>query len=377
MDVPPIGEPALCLEAAERRRYARQIMLVGFGEEGQRRLAGARALVIGAGGLGSVTATYLAAAGVGTIGLVDDDVVDESNLHRQVIHATGDLGRRKVDSAAERLDAINPLVRVERHAERIGPDNALRLVTAYDLVVDGADNFATRYVVADACVLAGRPHVWGSILRFDGQVSVWWPPHGPCYRCVFPAPPAAGSVLSCAEAGVLPSLCATVGAACSTEALKLIAGIGRPLLGRLLLHDALECSYAELPVRRNPACALCGPAATISSPGQDVAPLAVPAGRLDPAGLTRELDGERAVVLIDVREPHEWATGMIPGARGIPLGQLAAVADLPTEQRIVLYCAGGVRSAAGVETLVERGFADVTDLAGGMAAWRSAGRPVA
>lgn len=373
MDVGPTGEAAPDLTGPARRRYARQIMLDGFGEEGQRRLAGARALVVGAGGLGSVTATYLAAAGVGTIGIVDDDVVEESNLHRQVIHSTGDLGRPKVDSAADRLAALNPLVEVVRHHERLGPDSAMRLVGAYDVVVDGADNFATRYVVADACALAGVPHVWGSILRFDGQASVWWPPHGPCYRCVFPAPPAPGSVLSCAEAGVLGSLCATIGAACSTEALKVIAGIGRPLIGRLLVHDALAGSYAEIPLRRNPACALCGPDASIAAPGAGLTATPEPADRLDPAGLARELSGPRPVVLVDVREPHEWAGGMIPGARGIPLGQLTAAGDLPAWERVVLYCAGGVRSAAGVAALTAAGFADVTDLAGGIAAWQAAG----
>ena len=227
------------LSVAARARYARHLLLPEIGESGQRNLTGARVLVIGAGGLGSVTATYLAAAGVGTLGIVDDDVVDVSNLQRQVIHATVDVGRPKVDSAADRIAAINPLVRVERHQFRLTASNARQLVAAYDLVVDGADNFGTRYVVGDACALMGRPHVWGSIHRFDGQVSVWWPPHGPCYRCVFPLAPPPGTVPSCGEAGVLGSLCAAIGSVQATEAIKLLTGAGRPLVGRLLLHDAL------------------------------------------------------------------------------------------------------------------------------------------
>lgn len=355
-------------------RYSRQALLPGFDAAGQARLAASRVLVIGAGGLGSVTATYLAAAGVGTLGIVDDDLVEVSNLHRQVIHGERDLGRAKVDSAADRLGQINPRVRVVRHRERLDETNARALIAAYDIVVDGADNFATRYVVADACVLESTPLVWGSILRFDGQATVWWPPAGPCYRCVFPSPPPAGSVLGCAEAGVLGSMCATIGAACSTEALKLIAGVGRPLIGRLLVYNALDQSYGEIPLRPNPRCALCGSEATVTTPGEGILAACAPpepvGERLSPSDLAGLLaNGE--LVLVDVREPDEWASGMIAGARGIPLRELAT-ADVP-EGGVVLYCAGGVRSAEGVRLLRKAGR-EARDLAGGIAAWRAEGR---
>lgn len=377
MDPGPLVDAQRCLCAAETARYARQIMLPEFGVAGQERLAAARVLVVGAGGLGSVTATYLAAAGVGTIGIVDDDVVDLSNLQRQVIHSQRDLGRAKVDSAVDRLAQVNPHVVVVRHRERLTAANARGVIAAYDLVVDGADNFATRYVVGDACALEGRPHVWGSILRFDGQASVWWPPHGPCYRCVFPAPPPSGSVLSCADAGVLGSLCATIGAACATEAIKVITGMGRTLVGRLLVHDALDQTYADLPLRRNPACALCGPRATVREPGQGVleacaVPVVDPARRVS-VGELAELVASGSVTLVDVREPAEWREGTIAGARGIPLGELAG-AEVPSGP-VVVFCAGGMRSQRALAVLDRRGIA-ARDLDGGIVAWRAAGQSV-
>jgi len=356
------------LGPAERRRYARHLLLPEFGAAGQQALAGSRALIIGAGGLGSVTATYLAAAGVGTIGIVDDDVVDESNLQRQVIHDTAAIGRPKVDSAADRLTAINPLVRVERHPLRLTGANAVGLVSGYDVVVDGADNFATRYAVADACALTGRPHVWGSILRFDGQVSVWWPPHGPCYRCVFPAPPPAGSVASCAEAGVLGSLCAAVGSIQATEAIKVLSGVGRPLTGRLLIHDALEGTWSTVPVARNPVCRLCGPEATITAPRDESAACETGGPRHTAEQLAQVLASDPGVVLVDVREPAEWAGGIIPGALLHPVGRIEELA-VDRDARVVLYCAAGGRSAAGAQRLRAAGFTDVTDLEGGISAW--------
>ena len=358
----------------ERRRYARQLLLPGFGSAGQDALIAARVLVIGAGGLGSVTAPYLAAAGVGTIGIVDDDVVDESNLQRQLLHDTASVGMPKVASAAARLLALNPLVRVETHPVRLDAANAVELIGSYDLVVDGADNFATRYVVADAAALTGRPHVWGSILRFDGQVSVWWPPHGPCYRCVFPAAPPEGSVASCAEAGVFGSLCAAIGSVQASEAIKLLSGLGEPLIGRLLVHDALAATWSTVAVRANPQCALCGDHRTITAPvsaPEVVADQARP--RLDVAGLVTALT-DPETLLVDVREPAEWATGVIAGARLIALGDLAA-AGLPRDRRLVLYCAAGGRSARGVATLSDLGYPSVTDLAGGITAW-AAERPI-
>ena len=368
------------LSVAARARYARHLLLPEIGESGQRNLTGARVLVIGAGGLGSVTATYLAAAGVGTLGIVDDDVVDVSNLQRQVIHATVDVGRPKVDSAADRIAAINPLVRVERHQFRLTASNARQLVAAYDLVVDGADNFGTRYVVGDACALTGRPHVWGSIHRFDGQVSVWWPPHGPCYRCVFPLAPPPGTVPSCGEAGVLGSLCAAIGSVQATEAIKLLTGAGRPLVGRLLLHDALAQEWSEVPVRANPDCDLCGSSPTIIEPTDPDASCAVPANRLTAAQvhdlLAVRAAGSLDFDLIDVREPHEWVTGTIPGALLISLAELEH-ADLDPARRLVLYCAAGGRSQQALAALEGRGFDDVADLVGGVSAWRSAGLPLA
>jgi molybdopterin/thiamine biosynthesis adenylyltransferase/rhodanese-related sulfurtransferase len=356
------------LDAAARRRYARHLLLPEVGEPGQARLMAARALVIGAGGLGSVTATYLAAAGVGVIGIIDDDLVEESNLQRQVIHDTAAIGMPKVASAARRLQAINPSVQVTQHPVRLTAANALEIIGGYDLVVDGADNFTTRYVVADACALLSRPHVWGSILRFDGQVSVWAPPAGPCYRCVFPQAPPAGSVASCAEAGVLGSLCAAIGAVQSTEAIKLITGVGRPLIGRLLIHDALDATWGEVPVRRNPACRLCGPHAVITEPEASAEVCRVPGPRHTASELAVVLEQDPSVVLVDVREPAEWAAGVLPGAILLPLAQ---VSELPVarDARIVLYCAAGARSAAGAERLRAAGFTDVADLDGGIRAW--------
>lgn len=379
MDRVPLIDPGPNLSPAEMARYARQLLLPEIGESGQRRLTHARVLVIGAGGLGSVTATYLAAAGVGTIGLIDDDVVDVSNLQRQVIHSTGDIGRAKVDSAADRLAGLNPLVTVVRHRERLTCENARALVAAYDLVVDGADNFGTRYVVGDACALTGRPHVWGSIHRFDGQVAVWWPPEGPCYRCVFPLPPPPGTVPSCGEAGVLGSLCASIGSVQATEALKVLTGIGQPLIGRLLVHDALAMEWSTVPVQRNPDCLLCGPSPTITEPTDSSSACAASGTRLNVEQLRALLadrdTGAADFDLIDVREPHEWMGGRIPGAIGIPLGDVAD-ATLAAERRVVVYCTAGGRSRRAAAILADRGFLDVADLEGGVTAWRSAGAPL-
>ncbi|MEP6797033.1 MAG: molybdopterin-synthase adenylyltransferase MoeB, partial [Lapillicoccus sp.] len=254
----PRGFVTAPLSRAEVARYSRHILLPDVGMAGQERLAGARVLVVGAGGLGSPALLYLAAAGVGTLGIVDADVVETSNLQRQVVHSDADVGRLKTESAAETVAAVNPHVTVVRHDVRLDSGNALEVLRGYDIVLDGTDNFPTRYLVGDACALLGIPHVWGSIYRFDGQVSVWWAGHGPCYRCVFPQPPPPGAVPSCAEGGVLGVLCAAIGSVQATEAVKLILGIGEPLLGRLLVHDALRMTWDTLPVRRDPGCAVCG-----------------------------------------------------------------------------------------------------------------------
>jgi adenylyltransferase/sulfurtransferase len=381
--------PAADLGPDEVRRYARQVMLPALGLTGQRRLAAARVLVVGAGGLGSPVLLYLAAAGVGTIGVVDDDVVDASNLQRQVVHHDGDVGRAKVDSAADAVTAANPLVTVVRHRERLTSANALDVLRGYDLVVDGTDTFPTRYLVSDACTMLGLPCVWGSVLRFDGQVSVFWadPPPGPdgvaepgvTYRDLFPEPPPPGTVPSCAEGGVLGAVCAVVGSTMAGEVLKLVTGAGRPLLGRLLVFDGLATSWREIRVRpsgRRPAVtelvdyeAFCG-----------VVPAAVPPGSEVTAAELAELLAERErgatdFLLVDVREPGEREIVAIPGSVPVPLGgirsgeALPGLAELAGGRRVVLHCKSGGRSAAALAVLRDAGFGDVVHLAGGVLAW--------
>jgi len=368
----------------------------GVGVEGQRRLAAAKVLVVGAGGLGSPVLLYLTAAGVGHLSVVDDDVVDASNLQRQVLHATADVGRPKVDSAAERLLELNPDVQVVRHQVRLDAASALDLVRGHDLVIDGTDNFATRYLVADACEIAGLPVVWGSIFRFDGQVSVFWPGHGPLYRDLFPVAPPPGSVPSCAEGGVFGALCGVIGSVMATEAIKLICGIGRPLVGRVLVHDALAQSWRTLTVRPDPN----RPPVTGMTEGGDVscalpvAAVAEPEGEIDPAELARRLAAREAApaarsqddfVLVDVREPAEHAMAAIPGSVLLPLGRLvddagaltsAAAAVLSSQGAIVVHCQSGARSARALALLAAAGRPDAVHLAGGIAAWQREGRPV-
>jgi len=264
MPLPPLVEPAADLSVDEVRRYSRHLIIPDVAMAGQQRLKAAKVLCVGAGGLGSPALMYLAAAGVGTLGIVDYDTVDESNLQRQIIHGQSDVGRPKVESARDSVREINPLIDVVLHAEALDPANAMDILSRYDLIVDGSDNFATRYLVNDACVLLGKPHVWGSVYRFDGQASVFWAAHGPCYRCLHPEPPPLGTVPSCAEGGVLGVLCASIGAIQATEAIKLITGIGEPLLGRLIVHDALEMEFRTITVRRDPNCAVCGENRTVT-----------------------------------------------------------------------------------------------------------------
>lgn len=375
----PLVEPGDPLTGAEVRRYARHLTVPGIGMVGQRRLKAARVLVVGAGGLGSPALLYLAAAGVGTIGVVDDDVVEESNLHRQVVHGDADVGRAKVDSAADALARTNPLVTVVRHHERLSADNAAALVAGYDLVLDGADNFPTRYVVNDACTAVGLLWVWGAVLRFDGHVAVFDGARGPTYRDLFPTPPAPGEVPSCAQAGVLGGVCAQVGSVMATEAVKLITGAGEPLLGRVLVIDALAGSWRTLGVRADPA----RPRGTGTEAGTDegAAGASEAAGRgradepvpaVDAAELERRLDDPHDdLVLVDVREPHEHAEMAVPGARLVPLEQVLAdgLPGVPPATPVVLHCASGVRSARAVASLRERGYTDVAHLDGGIAAW--------
>jgi adenylyltransferase/sulfurtransferase len=386
MAIPPLVEPSVSLSAAEVERYARHVLIPDVGMEGQRRLKNARVLVVGAGGLGSPALMYLAAAGVGTIGVVDDDLVEMSNLQRQVVHGVADVGRLKSESAAETLASMNPLVRVVRHDVRIDSTNALEIIADYDLVLDGTDNFPTRYLLNDACVLLGKPDVWGSIFRFDGQASVWWAKYGPCYRCVFPEPPPPGLVPSCAEGGVLGLLCAAIGSIQAAEAVKLIVGIGDPLIGRLMVHDALRQSWDALTVRKDPDCAVCGTSPTVTKlvdyqdfcgmPGGSVAAAAsVPVPLISArelADLLADSVDSPGVLLVDVRGRDERAIAGIPGAQAIHLDEFrsgAAVSQIPFEQPVVIMCRSGSRSEEASRILIEAGHPDVHNLAGGVLAW--------
>jgi len=394
MALPPLVAPSALLSAREIERYARHVLIPDVGMEGQRRLKNARVLVVGAGGLGSPALMYLAAAGVGTIGVVDDDVVELSNLQRQVVHGAADVGSLKSESAAQRLASVNPLVHVVRHDLRIDSTNALEIIADYDLVVDGTDNFPTRYLLNDACVLLGKPDVWGSIYRFDGQASIWWAQHGPCYRCVFPEPPPPGLVPSCAEGGVLGVLCAAIGSIQAAEVVKLIVGIGDPLVGRLLVHDALRQSWDDLSVQKNPGCAVCGenptvtrlvdyedfcgmtPAAGAGIAGGSVAAAAggaVPQiSALELADLLSGGSLPPDLLLVDVRGSNERAIAGIAAAQAIHLDEFrsgAALSQIPFDQPVVILCKTGVRSQEASRILLEAGHPDVRNLAGGVLAW--------
>jgi adenylyltransferase/sulfurtransferase len=370
----------LPLSAEEIRRYSRHLIMPEVGLKGQVKLQQASVLLIGAGGLGSPLALYLAAAGVGRIGIVDFDVVDESNLQRQIIHGTSNVGRPKLESARERLREVNPLVRVETHETRLTSENALELFRAYDIVADGTDNFPTRYLVNDACVLTGKPNVYGSIFRFEGQASVFATKDGPCYRCLYPEPPPAGLVPSCAEGGVLGVLPGIVGSIQAAEVIKLILGVGEPLIGRLLLFDALAMTFRTLKTRKDPACPLCGPHRTITKLidyeafcGLEAEWVNAPgAGELElsPADLKKRIDRGEDLVLLDVREPQEWEISRIGGATFISLSRLPyALNELSTADEIVAYCRSGVRSRKALQLLHESGFRKVRNLTGGINAW--------
>ena len=367
------------LDNEEVLRYSRHLIIPEVGLEGQRRLKASRALLVGAGGLGSPLGLYLAAAGVGHLGLVDFDVVDLTNLHRQVIHGTSDIGRSKLDSARDRIADINPHVHVERYDTRLTSQNALEIVRDYDIVIDGTDNFPTRYLVNDACVLSGIPNVYGSIFRFEGQLSVFATEDGPCYRCLFREPPPPGMVPSCAEGGVLGVLPGLVGILQATEALKLLLGIGQPLVGRLLLVDALRAQFRTLKLQRDPECPACGTHELkelidyeefcgIRKAAAEARANAVP--EITPSELAARLERGDDLDLIDVREPHEWEIARIPGARLVPLGTLAeALPSLDRTRAIVVHCKGGGRSAKAVRQLLDAGFQNVTNLAGGITRW--------
>jgi len=381
----PLVEPAPDLTLDEVRRYSRHLIIPDVGMDGQKRLKNARVLVIGAGGLGSPALMYLAAAGVGTLGVVDFDTVDESNLQRQIIHGQSDIGRSKAESAKDSVAEVNPYVRVVVHDERLDNDNVLGIFEQYDLIVDGTDNFATRYMVNDACVLLGKPYVWGSIYRFDGQASVFWAEHGPCYRCLYPEPPPPGMVPSCAEGGVLGVLCASIGSIQVTEAIKLLTGIGQPLLGKLMIYDALEMNYNSLPVRKDPNCAICGDNPTVTElidyedfcgaitdeAAEAVVDSTISVLQLE-EWLKERADGSRDFELIDVREPNEREINQIPGSILIPKGDFQsgeALAKLPSDKPSVFYCKVGGRSAEVLAIAKGAGFADAVHVGGGVSAW--------
>jgi len=383
MSLPPLVSPAAELTRDEIARYSRHLIIPDIGVVGQQRLKNARVLVIGAGGLGSPTLLYLAAAGVGTLGIVDFDTVDESNLQRQIIHGSSDVGRLKVDSARDSIAEINPFVSVRTHETRLDTDNAVALFGDYDLIIDGSDNFATRYLVNDAAVLAHKPYVWGSIYRFAGQVSVFWEdaPDGPDgekrgvnYRDLYPEPPPPGSVPSCAEGGVLGILCASIASVMGTEAIKLITGIGESLLGRLMIYDALAMSYRTIAIRKDPHAraitglvdyeAFCGTAPDGSVVAAE--------STITPLHLCELMASGARIALIDVREPVEWEINRIAGAALIPKSAIdsgEALAGLPQDATVVLYCKTGVRSAQALSVLQQAGFAGALHLQGGIVAW--------
>ena len=381
MSFPPLVSPADDLTVEEVKRYSRHLIIPDVGKTGQRRLKNARVLVVGAGGLGSPALLYLAAAGVGTLGVIDFDVVDESNLQRQIIHGQSDIGRPKAVSAMESIREVNPLVNVVLHEERLDSDNAMQIFEPYDLIVDGTDNFATRYLVNDACVLLGKPYVWGSIYRFDGQASVFWAEHGPCYRCLYPEPPPPGMVPSCAEGGVLGVLCASIGSIQVNEAIKVITGIGEPLVGRLMIYDALEMNYRTVRVRKDPECPVCGKNPTITElidyeefcgTVSEDAQKAAAGSTITATELKDMLDHGEDIFLIDVREPNEYEIVSIPGAVLIPKGEFlsgAALERLPQDKRIVLHCKSGQRSAEALAVVKNAGFSDAVHVGGGVLAW--------
>jgi len=393
VSLPALVEPAAELTVDEVRRYSRHLIIPDVGMTGQKRLKNAKVLVIGAGGLGSPALLYLAAAGVGTLGIAEFDTVDESNLQRQVIHGVSDIDKPKGLSAKESIAEINPYVEVILHEERLDNDNVLDVFRGYDLIVDGTDNFATRYMVNDAAYFLNIPYVWGSIYRFDGQASVFWPTlegadgasDAPCYRCLYPEPPPPGMVPSCAEGGVLGVLCASIGSIQVNEAIKLLTGIGEPLVGKLMIYDGLEMEYRKLKVRKDPNCALCGehPTVTglidyetfcgaISDEAADAAADATISVVTLEHMLKEREEGARDLVLVDVREPNEYEINKIPGSVLIPKGEFlngSALERLPDDKQVVLYCKTGVRSAEALAIVKGAGYADAVHVGGGVVAW--------
>ena len=370
---------AIELSNEEIARYSRHLIMPEVALDGQKKLKSARVLTIGAGGLGSPLALYLAAAGVGTLGIVDFDVVDESNLQRQIIHGTSDVGRPKMESARDRIMDINPNVHVEAYEEALSSENALEIFKDFDIVVDGTDNFPTRYLVNDACVLLKKPNVYGSIFRFEGQASVFYAEEGPCYRCLYPEPPPPGLVPSCAEGGVLGILPGAIGTIQATETVKLILGIGEPLIGRLLLYDALDMRFREMKLHKDPSCPVCGENPTVTElidyqefcgiPQANAQAAADEVPEISVQELKKKLDNGGEVSVLDVREPHEYEVANI-GARLIPLGELPErLIELDKDETFAIHCKTGGRSASAVKLLQEAGFENVYNVKGGITAW--------
>ena len=385
MPLPPLVDPVETLTVDEVKRYSRHIIIPEIGMAGQKRLRNSRVLAIGAGGLGSPVLVYLAAAGVGTIGVVEFDVVDESNLQRQIIHGQSDVGRSKAESARDSIKEINPFIDVVLHQERLDSTNVMEIFGQYDLIVDGTDNFATRYLVNDAAVLLGKPYVWGSIFRFDGQASVFWAEHGPCYRCLYPEPPPPGMVPSCAEGGVLGVMAGTMGTLQANEAIKLLTGVGEPLLGQLVIYDALESSVRKVRIRKDPECAVCGENPTVTELIDyeafcgTISEAAAEAARDSTISVLELKDmlearerGDTDFLLVDVREPAEYEIVRIDGAVLVPKNEFlmgSALEDLPQDKPIVLHCKVGGRSAEVLAVVKGAGFGNAVHVGGGVVAW--------
>jgi adenylyltransferase/sulfurtransferase len=382
MKTPPLVKPGAALTVDEVRRYSRHLIIPDVAMAGQQRLMNAKVLCVGAGGLGSPALMYLAAAGVGTLGIVEFDTVDESNLQRQIIHGQSDIGKSKALSAKEKIAEINPFVNVILHETRLDNSNVMEIFSQYDIIVDGTDNFATRYLVNDACVILKKPYVWGSIYRFDGQASVFWAEYGPCYRCLYPEPPPPGMVPSCAEGGVLGVLCATIGSIQTTEAIKVLTGIGESLIGSLMVYDALDMTFRKIKVRKDPNCPLCSENATqkellpdyeaFCGTLSEAAQEASAGSTITVAQLKSKIDADENFYLIDVREPSEYEIVKIPTSHLIPKqGFLdgSVLATLPQDKPIILHCKSGVRSAECLAILKSAGFADASHVAGGVIAW--------
>jgi len=382
MKTPPLVTPGPALTVAEVRRYSRHLIIPDVAMAGQQRMMNAKVLCVGAGGLGSPALMYLAAAGIGTLGIVEYDTVDESNLQRQIIHGQSDIGKSKAQSAKEKIAEINPYVNVITHETRLDNSNVMEIFSQYDIIVDGTDNFATRYLVNDACVLLKKPYVWGSIYRFDGQASVFWAEYGPCYRCLYPEPPPPGMVPSCAEGGVLGVLCATIGSIQTTEAIKVLTGVGEPLIGSLMVYDALDMTFRKIKVRKDPNCPLCSqnPTQTALLPDyeafcgvlSDAAQEASAGSTITVQELKSKIDAHENYYLIDVREPSEYEIVKIPTANLIPKQGFidgSVLATLPQDRPIILHCKSGVRSAECLAILKDAGFSDASHVSGGVVAW--------